>query len=73
MRGGQRLAVVEAYFPLEGRAVFARFMLEVPLGFGAPQAPQPGQENGPGDEMQAVLSRKLEDASLVLASIRPLR
>jgi hypothetical protein len=73
-RGTQRLAVIEAYFPLDGRAVFARFLLEVPLGM-APAAAQPGMDGSPGpaDEMQAVLERKLADATAVLASLHTLR
>lgn len=70
-RGTQRLALIEAYFPLDGRAVFARFLLEVPSNLPS-TVPTPDGVAGAADEMHAVLERKLVDATAVLSSIRTL-
>ncbi|HTJ85047.1 MAG TPA: hypothetical protein VL400_25185 [Polyangiaceae bacterium] len=70
VRGAQRLAAIEAYFPMQGRAVFVRFLFEMPATIG-PNAVD-ATELRQGDPLLDALNRKTNDALATLATLRPL-
>lgn len=70
VRGAQRLAAVEAYFPVDGRAVFARFLLEMPPMMGPVGVDAASLQRG--DPLLEALNRKIDDAVTMLGTIRTL-
>ena len=70
VRGTQRLAAVEAYFPVEGRVVFARFLLEMPPMMGPTGVDATSLQSG--DPLLEALNRKVDDAVATLGTIRTL-
>lgn len=73
-RGMVRMAQIEAYFPVQGKAVFVRVLRELPhLSMQGPPG-APGQGEGPSAAEQAddVFLQTIQDAEAIVQTVRAL-